>query len=113
MEWFFFIPLLSVAQPGDSTSLRILLNVGHKELGKPNKPHTCIWYGIPTVRKGEGLVGRGCWKKRMPYCNGVDRAVVSRELQRYLTRKGADFLSRSQRKKHIEKSLLEVKLDDV
>ncbi len=60
--------------------------------------------GIPTVRMGEGLVGRGCWKKRKPCCNGVDRAVVAYELQRYPTQKGADFLSRSQRKKGIEKS---------
>ncbi|MHA1374396.1 MAG: hypothetical protein ACTSR7_08880 [Promethearchaeota archaeon] len=67
-------------QPGDSTSLRALLKVGHWELGKPNKPHTLMWNGILTVRKGEGLVGRGCWKKRMPCCNDVDRAIVSIEL---------------------------------
>lgn len=67
-------------QSGDSASLRVLLNVGHKELGKPNKPHTRKWNGIPTARKGEGLVGRACWKKRMPCCNGVDRAIVMYEL---------------------------------
>jgi len=67
-------------QPGESTSLRVLLNVGHLELGKPNKPHTHMWNGIPTVRRGDGLVGRGCWKKRMPCCNGVDRAIVAYEL---------------------------------
>ncbi len=60
--------------------------------------------GIPTVREGEGLVGRGCWKKRKPYCNDVDRAVVVIKLQRYPTLKGADFLSRFQREKHIEES---------
>jgi len=72
-------------QPGESASLRALLKVGHKELGKPNKSHTCMCHGILTVRKGEDLVGRGCWKKRMPCCNGMDRAVVAIELQRYLT----------------------------
>jgi len=50
------------------------------ELGKPNKSHICIWSGISTVRWGEGLVGRGCWRKRMSCCNGVDRAIVAYEL---------------------------------
>jgi len=39
-----------------------------------------MWNGIPTVRRGDGLVGRGCWRKRMPCCNGVDRAIVAYEL---------------------------------
>ena len=60
-----------------------------------NKPHLHMYYGIPIVKKGEGLVGRGCGKKRKLYCNGVDRAVVLYKLQGYPTRKGADFLNRS------------------
>jgi len=72
-------------QPGESISLRALLNVGHKELGKPNKSHVRMYYGILTVRKGEDLVGRGCWKKRILCYNGMDRAVVAIELQRYPT----------------------------
>ena len=72
--------MLSKAQPGESSSLRVLLNVGHKELGKPNKSHTRKWSGIPTARKGDGLVGRGCWKKRTPYGNDMDRAIVAYEL---------------------------------
>ncbi len=44
-----------------------------------------MYNGILTVRKGEDLVGRGCWKKRMSYCNGMDRAVVAIELQKYPT----------------------------
>ncbi len=35
---------------------------------------------ILTVRKGEDLVGRGCWKKRMLCRNGVDRAIIIYEL---------------------------------
>ncbi len=31
-----------------------------------------MWNGIPTVRKGEGLVGRGCWKKRIAL-DGMER----------------------------------------
>jgi len=28
--------------------------------------------GIPNVREGEGLAGRGSKKKRMPFCSGRD-----------------------------------------
>jgi hypothetical protein len=48
----------------------------------------------------------------MPLCNGGDRAAVAIELQGYLTRKGADFRNTSQRKRCIEKSLPEEKLND-
>ncbi|MHA1669235.1 MAG: hypothetical protein ACTSV5_01525 [Promethearchaeota archaeon] len=75
----------SVVQPGESPSLRALLKVGHWEFGKPNKLHTLMWNGTLTVRKGEGLVGRGCRKERKLCRNGVDRAVVAIELQRYPT----------------------------
>ena len=61
------------------------MKVGHEKLGKPNKPHAREYNGIPTVKEGDGLVGRGCWKKRRLPCNEVDRAVVSYELQRYPT----------------------------
>ena len=68
--------------------------------------------GIPNERTGEDSAGRGCRKKRMPLCNGGDRAAVAIELQGYLTRKGAEFRNTSQRKECIEKSLPEEKLND-
>ena len=74
------VPLSSVAQSGDSASLTTLLKVERKELGKPNKPQSyCI--GIPDARMGDDLVGRGCLKKRMPFCNGVDRAANGGDTQ--------------------------------
>jgi hypothetical protein len=78
----------SVAQPGDREYLRELYNVNHTEHGKPYESHIS---GIPTARKGDGSEGRGTKKKRMPCCNGVDRAVVMYKLQRYPTLKGANF----------------------
>jgi hypothetical protein len=68
------IPLSSVAQSEDSASLKTLMKVKRKELGKPNKPQYELT-GSPNARMGDCLVGRGCWKKRMPYCNGADRAT--------------------------------------
>jgi hypothetical protein len=26
-----------------------------------------------SARNAEGMAGRGCWKKRRPFCNGADR----------------------------------------
>jgi len=37
------------------------------------------------VRRAVEVAGIGCWRKRMPLCNGVDRS------QRALPRKRADF----------------------
>jgi len=37
--------------------------------------------GIPDVRMGEDSAGRGCRKKRMPLCNGGDRAANCRDTQ--------------------------------
>jgi hypothetical protein len=74
------VPLSFVAQSGNSASLTTLVKVKRKELGKPNKSQ-CNLIGIPDVRMGDGLGGRGCWKKRMPYCNGVDRAANGGDTQ--------------------------------
>lgn len=60
-------------QPGNSEYLRELKNVEHAEHGKPDKPHSHQRQGIPTVRKGEGLAGKGSKRKRMPPCNRADR----------------------------------------
>jgi len=59
-----------------------------------NPIHGLIWNGIPTVRKGEGLAGRGTKRKRMPIYNGLDRGYYNGRTiysRRYPTRKGADF----------------------
>ncbi len=52
----------------------ILYNEGLKRQSygtcKPDEPHMS---GTPTVRKGDGSAGIGCWKKRMLNCNGSDR----------------------------------------
>ena len=58
-------------QPGDRRSLKESLKVDLSELGKPNGFHRRG--GIPTAREGNGPVGRACWRKRMPHCNGGDR----------------------------------------
>jgi hypothetical protein len=41
--------------------------------------HEYSWNGILTVRKGEGLAGRGSKRKRMPICNGLDRGYYNRK----------------------------------
>jgi len=43
------------------------------QLGKPHGPRR--QGGIPTARKGDGPGGKGCRRKRMPVCNGPDRAM--------------------------------------
>jgi hypothetical protein len=27
-----------------------------------------------SARRTDGMTGKGCWKKRMPFCNGTDRS---------------------------------------
>ncbi len=76
----------SIVQSGDSRYLRELINVNHMEHGKPDEPHMS---GIPTVRKGDGSAGIGCWKKRMLNCNGSDRGCYFS--RGYPVRKDADF----------------------
>jgi len=64
------IAFSSVVQPGDSEYLRELFKVNHTEHGKPDELHVS---GILTVRKGDGLAGRGTKKKQKPPGNKVDR----------------------------------------
>ena len=70
-------PLSPDTRPEESDSLKARLNVNHTGLGKPDKPR-CARYnsGSLTEKKGDGLAGRGRWKKRMPRCNGADRATT-------------------------------------
>ncbi len=63
------------ARPGDSTSLKVPLNVVGRELGKPVASRFDEG-GIRTVRDGEGAAGTGTWKKRMPRCNVADRTAT-------------------------------------
>jgi hypothetical protein len=37
-----------------------------------------------SARNVDGMAGRGCWKKRKPFCNGTDRSIAP-------PRKQADF----------------------
>ncbi len=64
-------------RPEENDSLKARLNVNHTGLGKPDKPRRArCGGGSLTVKKGEGLAGRGRWRKRMPRCNGADRATT-------------------------------------
>ena len=67
----------SSAQPGDNTSLRALLKVGHGELGKSVRSRE---NGILIARKGDELTDRGCRKKRMPSYNEMDRVTAKVEI---------------------------------
>lgn len=41
--------------------------------GKPNAPPCSQEHGNRSVSDGQDAVGRGCSKKRMLICNGLDR----------------------------------------
>ncbi len=76
--WRFYlaIPPL-VVRPGKWGSLKGALNVDPTAPVKPDGPRR--WQdltrdGIPTAMEGDGPAGRGWQKKRMPGCNGPDRA---------------------------------------
>ncbi len=69
---FYLTALSSFEQPGDNAFLKIPLNVGEWERGKPVVPRHGAG-GIQTVRNGEGTAGRGRRRKRMPFCNEMDR----------------------------------------
>lgn len=84
-------PLSSVAQPGDSGSLTVPLNVNHAELGNSDRTRWArisVLGGSRPERGGGGLAERGGWRKRRPHCNGGDRAARER---RYPNRKVAYF----------------------
>ena len=59
------------------------------EHGKPDESHDTEVHGISIVRKKDGSAGRGCWRKRMPCCNGMDRGyyevVEDTQSERMLT----------------------------
>jgi hypothetical protein len=44
--------------------------VNYAEHGKPVIPSARTRF---AARRVEGVAGRGCWRKRKPFCNGVDR----------------------------------------
>jgi hypothetical protein len=49
-------------------------------------PLFCLFGAGVAARRAVGAAGKGCWKKRMPLCNGVDRGCDMTPL-----RKQADF----------------------
>jgi len=45
------------------------------------------WNGSQIVNEGEGVEDKGCWKKRKPLCNRVDRGYYNERIiysRRYL-----------------------------
>lgn len=60
----------------------LTLGVTYVERGKP----VFLPLGRRIARDAVGDAGMGCWRKRMPVCNGLDRGSNFA-----LTRKGADF----------------------
>jgi len=82
-------PLTAVSsymQPGDSVSLKVLLNVDGGELGHPVVPRENI-RGIHNVSEGEGTVGVGHRRKRMPFCSETDRKKLA--CDKYFRPKGS------------------------
>ena len=72
----------SDAQTGKSEYLRELIKVNHVEHGKPDEPHPPKKgrSGISTARKRDGSAGKGTKKKRMPFCNGLDRGYYNERI---------------------------------
>jgi len=70
--------------PGPKIAPKATILSGFSELGKP---HTFLIRGSISVRRYDGVGGRGGCKKRMPSCNGLDKGSKFA-----LSRKGADLL---------------------
>lgn len=62
----------SYMQPGNSVSLKVLLNVDDGELGNLIVPRGGLG-GIHNASEGEGTVGVGRRRKQKPSCNEMDR----------------------------------------
>jgi len=75
-RWSDVTALSSYVRPGKSVSLKALMNVEEGELGKPVRPRIDKG-GIRTVKDGEGLAGRGCWRKQKRRGNRADRIAMS------------------------------------
>jgi hypothetical protein len=83
-------PFSPVVRPEDSHSLKARGNVSHVELGKSVAPCT-ERSSSRAARYGDGAADKGGRRKRMPPCNGADRAAPARRGREYPPRKGADF----------------------
>jgi hypothetical protein len=70
--------------PGPKIAPKATILSGISELGKP---HTLLIRGSISVRRYDGVGGRGGCKKQMPSCNGLDKSSKFA-----LSRKGADLL---------------------
>jgi hypothetical protein len=62
----------SYVQPGDSVSLKVLLNVDDGELGNPVVPRGNVG-SIHNASEGDGTAGVGRRRKQKPSCNEMDR----------------------------------------
>ena len=82
-RWYSLIVLSSNARPGDSVSLKALLNVRGRELGKPDESRI-VKGGIRSVKSGEGSAGIARRRKRRVHCNGEYRVV-----HRFVTKSSA------------------------
>ena len=74
-RWFGLTATSSIARPGGSVSLKVLMNVGEGELGKPVESRIETG-GIWTAKDREDSAGMGCWSKQKPRGNHVDRTVT-------------------------------------
>jgi hypothetical protein len=109
-RWCF--PLITVSfgmQPGDSVSLKVLLNVDGGELGHPVVPRA-DWRGIHDVSEGDGTAGVGHRRKRMPFCSGTDRKKLA--CDKYFRPKGSPLPMGLFGRETLETREREVTLDD-
>ena len=74
-RWFYLTATSSSARPGNSVSLKVPMNVGEGELGKPVESRVKMG-GIWTAKDREGSAGMGRWSKRMLRGNNEDRTVM-------------------------------------
>jgi hypothetical protein len=72
---------LPVWQAGTKSSVSLHLKI----VNPSSRPAVLRWAGAPA-RDADGVAGRGCRKKRTPFCNGTDRGCNIA-----LPRKRADF----------------------
>jgi len=57
------------------------------QLGKPDVSHPRQGSGILTAREGEGAAGRGCRKKRSPFCRVARHEKVDGDTETGVRRK--------------------------
>jgi len=96
-------------QPGDSVSLKVLLNVNGGELGHPVVSRAGKG-GIHNASEGEGTAGVGHRRKQKPFCSEADRKKLA--CDKYFRPKGSPLPMGLFGRENLETRLLEVTLDD-